>query len=113
MRRAPDAITGLRYRTTIGCQKGTTMMSARRLLLGLAIVVAAVSARVAVVSAGYENRWDFPKPEVRERWERSGATMIVTGDSGAVSVALGADGSAVTAERDGRHRYWQTPKFPW
>ena len=75
--------------------------------------VAAVRAGVAVVSAGYANRWGFPRPEVRERWRRSGARLVVTGDAGAVSVALGPAGTAVTAERDGRHRYWHAPKISW
>jgi competence protein ComEC len=75
--------------------------------------VAAVGAEHAIVSAGHANRWGFPKPEVRERWERSGAAMVVTGDSGAVTVVLGPDRVTVATERDGRHRYWQTPTFPW
>ena len=48
--------------------------------------VAAVGATHAIVSAGYANRWGFPRPEVRERWQQSGAAVTVTGDSGAVSV---------------------------
>jgi competence protein ComEC len=75
--------------------------------------VAAVGAEHAIVSAGFANRWGFPRLEVRERWRRAGAAMVVTGDSGAVTVVLGTDGVAVSAERDGRHRYWQAPKFPW
>jgi competence protein ComEC len=75
--------------------------------------VAGVGARYAIVSAGYANRWGFPRAEVRERWERSGAVMTVTGDSGAVSVLLAPDRLVVTAERDRRHRYWHAPRFPW
>jgi hypothetical protein len=37
----------------------------------------------------------------------------VTGDSGAISVLLAPDHIAVAAERDGRHRYWHAPTFPW
>ena len=70
--------------------------------------VRAVGARYAVVSAGYANRWGFPKPEVRARWERSGAELVVTGDAGAVIVAIGAGGLTLLRERDARHRYWQT-----
>ena len=47
-------------------------------------------AGTAIVSAGYANRWGFPKPEVRQRWEAAGARVIVTGDSGAVGFRLGA-----------------------
>jgi len=75
--------------------------------------VASVSAEWAIVSAGFANRWGFPRPDVRERWERSGAGVVVTGESGAVSVTLEPAGVSVTAERDGRHRYWHAPRFPW
>ncbi|HEY8521219.1 MAG TPA: DNA internalization-related competence protein ComEC/Rec2 [Gammaproteobacteria bacterium] len=68
--------------------------------------VAATDAAVAVVSAGYANRWGFPRPDVRERWERAGATLWVTGDRGAVTVDLGPSGVAVRAERDRGRRYW-------
>jgi competence protein ComEC len=75
--------------------------------------VSAVGARHAIVSAAHANRWGFPRREVRERWEHSGAAVIVTGDAGAVTIELGPAGVAVTAERDGRHRYWHTPRFSW
>jgi len=75
--------------------------------------VSAVDARYAIVSAGYANRWGFPRPEVRERWRESGATVVVTGDAGAVSVELSPEGAAVAAERDRRHRYWHAPRFSW
>ena len=75
--------------------------------------VAAVGAAHAIVSAGHANRWGFPRPEVRERWQQSGAAVTVTGDSGAVSVMLAPDHIVVTAERDRRHRYWHAPRFPW
>ena len=71
--------------------------------------VSAVGARYAIVSAGHANRWGFPRPEVRERWQESGAVVVVTGDAGAVSVELRPEGVAVAAERDGRHRYWHAP----
>jgi competence protein ComEC len=71
--------------------------------------VAAVNARHAIVSAGYANRWGFPRPEVRARWQDSGASVVVTGDAGAVSVELQPDEVAVTVERDGRHHYWHAP----
>jgi competence protein ComEC len=78
-----------------------------------AAFVAAVGARYAIVSAGFANRWGFPRAEVRERWERSGASVVVTGIGGAITVVLDVNGVAVSAERDGRHRYWETPRFSW
>jgi competence protein ComEC len=70
-------------------------------------LVAALGARHAVVSAGFANRWGFPKPEVTARWRRSGAAVVVTADAGAVGIDLTRDGVVIEAERDVRHRYWQ------
>jgi competence protein ComEC len=70
-------------------------------------LVAALNAEFAIVSAGFANRWGFPKPEVVARWRHSGSTVVVTAESGAVSIALTAHGVTIDAERDGRHRYWQ------
>jgi competence protein ComEC len=75
--------------------------------------VAAVGARLAIVSAAHANRWGFPRSEVRERWEKSGAAMVVTGDAGAVTVELGPAGVAVSTQREVRHRYWHAPRFSW
>lgn len=75
--------------------------------------VAAVAARYAIVSAAHANRWGFPRAEVRERWEGSGAAVLVTGDAGAITVELGPGGVAVSTERDARHRYWHGARFSW
>jgi competence protein ComEC len=75
--------------------------------------VAAVAAKYAIVSAGFANRWGFPKPEVRARWEEGGATVVVTGDAGAISVTLAPSGATIGAERDSVHRYWHAPRFSW
>jgi competence protein ComEC len=69
--------------------------------------VAVTRARHALVSAGHENRWGFPKPAVRERWTQSGAAVAVTADGGALTVTLDERGVAVTAEREQRRHYWQ------
>ena len=75
-------------------------------------LVNSMNARYAVVSAAYSNQWDFPRPEVRARWEASGAEMVTTGDSGAITVVLGAAADPrLTARRDKRRRYWHT-KLP-
>ena len=70
-------------------------------------LVDAMTARYAVVSSAYENRWGFPRPEVRARWEASGAQMVTTGASGAITIVL--DSSVeprLTSRRDRRRRYW-------
>ena len=72
-------------------------------------LVNSMNARYAVVSAAYSNQWDFPRPEVRARWEASGAEMVTTGDSGAITVVFGAAADPrLTARRDKRRRYWHT-----
>jgi competence protein ComEC len=68
--------------------------------------VAATHPEWALVSAAHANRWGFPRTEVRGRWEDSGATMLVTGDSGAVTIELGSRGVRVRTERGRRARYW-------
>ena len=48
----------------------------------------ALAPRLAIVSAGHGNRWGFPKEDVVERWEMSGARVLTTAQSGAVEVAV-------------------------
>jgi competence protein ComEC len=68
--------------------------------------VSAVAASYALVSAGYANRWGFPRAEVQARWEAAGASLLVTGEEGALTVTLGGDGVSVIGERERRHHYW-------
>jgi competence protein ComEC len=74
--------------------------------------VAAVSAKLAIVSAGFNNRWGFPRPEVVDRWQASGARVLVTGDLGAITVLMDAAGTGIGAERERRRRYWQPQREP-
>ncbi len=70
-------------------------------------MVDAMHARYAVVSAAYANQWGFPRPEVRARWEASGARMVTTGASGAITITLASSGQPrLTSHRDRRRRYW-------
>ena len=50
--------------------------------------VAALAPRLAIVSAGYGNRWAFPRREVVDRWQAGGATVISTANSGAIQGLL-------------------------
>ena len=47
-------------------------------------LINAVSARIAVVAAGADNRWGFPKPRVQKRWEGAGAEFFNTAVDGAL-----------------------------
>ena len=72
--------------------------------------IAATGAQLALVSAGFANRWGFPKVEVRERWRESGAHMIVTGESGALSFTLGEKDFVWSTQRAASRRYWHAER---
>jgi competence protein ComEC len=72
-------------------------------------LVAAASARIAIASAGFGNRWGMPRPEVVARWRAAGATVLDTATQGAVRVHFPASTAplAVEAERRDRPRWWR------
>jgi len=72
-------------------------------------LVGATSPQLAVVSAGYQNRWDFPRDAVVKRWQGAGAEVINTATAGAVSLRLCARGGVVELHKDRqtRHRFWR------
>ena len=47
-------------------------------------LIAALTPVVAVVSAGFGNRWGLPRSDVVDRWESAGAQVVSTTDSGAI-----------------------------
>lgn len=50
--------------------------------------IGALAPKIAIVSAGYRNRWGLPKADVVARWRKRGARIYTTAESGAVEVAL-------------------------
>ena len=46
------------------------------------------------MAAGKDNRWSFPSEVVVRRWQDAGARVLVTGDTGAISQRLCANGLA-------------------
>ena len=71
-------------------------------------MVARLAPRWAVVSAGYDNRWHFPRPEVVERWQAAGARVLTTAASGAISFRVETRGIAEPPEeyRERARRFW-------
>ena len=53
--------------------------------------LAAVQPRYTVFSAGYGNRFGFPRPRVTQRYDRHGIRYLNTADSGAVEFLLSPD----------------------
>lgn len=68
--------------------------------------VAATSARYALISAGYGNRFHHPRPQAVARWQQAGAQVLVTMDTGAQHVRLGANGVTVEGRRRLQPRLW-------
>ncbi len=68
--------------------------------------VAATTPAIVLVSAGFRNRWNFPRPEVVSRWRSVGASIFSTGDFGEISVTYSAHGIELKSERLERRRYW-------
>jgi competence protein ComEC len=70
--------------------------------------VDAVSPDWVIFSAGYRNRYGFPRQQVVERWIESGATVMNSAETGAVTFLVNADLTPpeVIRQRDARRRYW-------
>jgi competence protein ComEC len=70
-------------------------------------LVARMRARLAIFSAGYRNRWNFPKADVVERWRSTGARTVSTIDGGAIGVRVDtATGVQVEQYRQAHRHYW-------
>jgi competence protein ComEC len=69
--------------------------------------VAATRPELALVSAGYRNRWGLPRREVAERWRAAGARVLSTADSGAIEITFaGAHPPLAREYRQTRRHYW-------
>ena len=63
---------------------------------------------MAIISAGFGNRWALPHVDVVERWQASGAEVMTTAASGAISLRLCGQGGieALTRQRVRQRRIW-------
>ncbi len=63
---------------------------------------------LAIVSAGFDNRWGFPKTDVVRRWERGGARLLETATSGAIGQRICIDSGVerLRRERPDSRKYW-------
>ena len=75
--------------------------------------IAAVAPRIAIVAAGYRNRFHHPRAEILARYQRAGADRFRTDREGAITVTLGGErGFDVQRERERRRRYWYDAMGP-
>jgi competence protein ComEC len=72
-------------------------------------LVAAVSARIGIVSAGFGNRWDLPRADVVARWRAAGTTVLGTAGQGAVRIRFAPRNAplAIEAERRDEPHWWR------
>jgi competence protein ComEC len=70
--------------------------------------VRSVRPKVAIVSAGFDNRWGFPKGDIISSWQRVGAEVMNTARSGAISYRVCRDGGVrrLGEHRRDRREYW-------
>lgn len=71
--------------------------------------VAALQPTLALISAGYLNRFHHPHPDVVDRYRASGATVLDTAQAGFVEIrfAPSAPPQLVSEGRSDRHPYWR------
>lgn len=67
----------------------------------------ATRADLALVSAGADNRFGHPKPEIVERWQLYGAQVLNTAEQGGLRVRLTEDGLQVASARQTRPARWR------
>ena len=61
----------------------------------------------AVISAGYRNRWNFPKPAVVAGWREAGRQVWVTAEQGALRCRFSPHGVVVEGLRSTAPRWWR------
>jgi len=72
------------------------------------VLIRRVRPKVAIVSAGFDNRWGFPKADIVSSWRSAGAEVLNTASSGAISYRI-CRGDGVRRLAEHRHndrKYW-------
>jgi competence protein ComEC len=64
--------------------------------------VEATAPRLAVMSLGYRNRFNFPATEVVERYRAEGSIIMRTDEDGAIEADIVAKGASIAGYRSGR-----------
>ena len=72
------------------------------------LFVSMIRPKVAIVSAGFNNRWGFPKADVVNAWRRAGAEVLNTATSGAISYRVCRDEGMrlLSLHRQEARRFW-------
>jgi len=72
------------------------------------LFVSTIRPKVAIVSAGFDNRWGFPKEDIVNAWVSAGAEVLNTATSGAISYRICRDGGLrrLGLHRQEARKYW-------
>ncbi len=72
------------------------------------LFVSTVRPSVAIVSAGFQNRWGFPKADIVKVWQSAGAEVLNTADTGAISYRICRDSGLrrLALNRQDSRSYW-------
>lgn len=70
--------------------------------------IEAVKPEIAIYSSGYLNRYDFPRPEVVERYKQKGISQLNTAEKGQISLLVDQSrlGGRALGYRQQNRRYW-------
>lgn len=52
----------------------------------------AVNPQIAIIPAGFANRWRFPKPDILQRWQKSGADVYNIATTGQLNLKINSQG---------------------
>lgn len=72
--------------------------------------IAAVAPRVALIQAGYRNRFGHPRAEVLQRYAAAGTRIVRTDRDGAILLRVSPAGLVWSDWRGQRPRYWHDPR---
>lgn len=68
--------------------------------------IKAVQPEYAVVSSGYQNRWEFPAAQVVKRYQKQGVTLFNTGNDGQITFVMSPDNISISRYRIDEYRRW-------
>ena len=71
--------------------------------------LAAVAPRYVLLASGYRNRYGHPRPAVVDAYRATGATILDTASSGAISFTFDNSDVSPVRHREQARRYWHTP----
>ncbi|MDD1649230.1 MAG: hypothetical protein LUO80_02390, partial [Methylococcaceae bacterium] len=71
-----------------------------------------VSPRLALIPAGYLNRFGFPHPAVIARYQAHHIAFMTAGETGAITIDIGANPGMIVplAFRQQSRHYWMMPQ---